>query len=132
MDAVFKRFKGTLREETGPVQLFPHHFDLSMNWFSGRLVPGVDPADEESADEQMNFGFVTGDEGIPDSYFYATAYPQPEGLTDQPLPDGAVWQTEGFNGAVMMYETVVAASDPEGLLLQFLQAAQRAGSALMR
>jgi hypothetical protein len=34
----------------------------------------------------MNFGFVTGDEGIPYSYLYATAYPQPEGLTEQ-TPD---------------------------------------------
>jgi len=33
--------------------------DVSMNWFSGRLVPDIDPADEESADEQLNFGFVT-------------------------------------------------------------------------
>ncbi len=132
IDAVFKRFKGTLREETGPVHLFPHHFDLSMNWFSGRLVPGVDPADEESADEHMNFGFVTGDESIPDSYFYATAYPQPESLTEQPLPDGAVWHTAGFTGAVMMYETLVTAPGPEQRLLEFLQAAHRAGSTLMR
>ncbi|MCU7855219.1 MAG: hypothetical protein KZQ79_05925, partial [Candidatus Thiodiazotropha sp. (ex Lucinoma borealis)] len=54
VDAVFKAFKGRLREETGPVQIFPHHLDLSMNWFSGRLVPGIDPADEERADEQLN------------------------------------------------------------------------------
>ncbi len=132
VDAVFKRFKGTLREETGPVHVFPHHFDLSMHWFSGRLVPGVDPADEESADEQLNFGFVTGDEIIPDSYFYATAYPQPEGFTGQRLPEGAVWQTAGFTGAVMMYETLVAAQDPEQRLLEFLRAAQEAGSTLMR
>ncbi|EDN65738.1 conserved hypothetical protein [Beggiatoa sp. PS] len=29
IDGVFKHFKGELREETGPVQVFPHHFDLS-------------------------------------------------------------------------------------------------------
>ncbi|MDJ0863365.1 MAG: DUF5996 family protein [Gammaproteobacteria bacterium] len=132
VDAVFKRFKGTLREETGPVHVFPHHFDLSMHWFSGRLVPGVDPADEESADEHLHFGFVTGDEIIPESYFYAMAYPQPEGFTEQTLPDGAVWHTTGFSGAVMMYETLVAAPDAEQRLLEFLQAAQRAGSTLMR
>jgi hypothetical protein len=50
VDAAFKTFKGGLREESGPVQIFPHHMDVSMNWFSGRLVPGIDPADEESAD----------------------------------------------------------------------------------
>lgn len=49
IDGVFKRFQGTLRQETSPVQLFTHHFDLSLNWFSGRLVPGMDPADEDQA-----------------------------------------------------------------------------------
>ena len=67
VDACLREFKGSLRERTSPVQLFPHHFDLSMNWFSGRLVPGIDPADSESSEEQMNFGFVTGDASIADT-----------------------------------------------------------------
>jgi len=65
VDVAFRTFKGGLREETGPVQIFPHHLDVSMNWFSGRLVPGVDPTDEEHADEQLNFGFVTGEGSVP-------------------------------------------------------------------
>ena len=103
VDTAFKTFKGGLREETSPVQIFPHHMDLAMNWFSGRLVPGIDPADEENADEQMNFGFVTGDGSIPDAYFYATAYPAPDGWTDLALPEGAYWHTEGWTGAVLPY-----------------------------
>ncbi len=82
VDAAFKTFKGELREETSPVQIFGHHLDLAINWFSGRLVPGVDPADEEKADENLNFGFVTGDSSIPDAYFFATAYPEPDKWTD--------------------------------------------------
>jgi len=132
IDGVFNRFKGELREETGSVQVFPHHFDLSMNWFSGRLVPGIDPADEESADEQMNFGFVSGDSLISDAYFYITAYPFPEGLTDTALPEGADWHTEGFTGALMKYESLQAADDPETMLLTFLRTVQKAGAKLMR
>ena len=64
VDSIYKEFKGSLREETGPVQIFPHHFDLSLNWFSGRLIPGADPEDAATADEQMNFGFLTGDSSI--------------------------------------------------------------------
>ncbi|MEA3411976.1 MAG: DUF5996 family protein [Pseudomonadota bacterium] len=131
IDGVFKQFRGELREETGPVQVFPHHFDLSMNWFSGRLVPDADPSDEESADEQMNFGFLSGDDGISEAYFYVTAYPQPEGLTDTALPEGAFWFTEGFAGAVMMYQTVREAPDPRATLLNFLRAVHRAGSQRM-
>lgn len=132
IDAVFKQFKGELREETGPVQLWPHHVDLAMLWFSGRLVPGVDPADEENAGEQMNFGFAPGDAGIAEPYFYITAYPAPEGWVGSPLPQGAVWQTEGFKGAVMKYEILVEADQPAEKLLNFLRTVQQAGARLMR
>ncbi len=132
IDGVFKRFKGELREETGPVHVFPHHFDLSMKWFSGRLVPGADRHDEESADELMNFGFLSGDESVPDAYFYITAYPFPQELTTVTLPAGAYWHTGDFTGAVMRYETVRAAADPEAVLLDFLRSVQAAGARAMR
>jgi len=131
IDVVFKTFKGELREETSPVQIFPHHMDLAMNWFSGRLVPGVDPTDEENADEQMNFGFVTGDGSIQDAYFYATAYPAPDGWTDLTLPQGAYWHTEGWTGAILPYAAVRESGDPQKLLLDYLQTVQKHGAKLM-
>jgi hypothetical protein len=96
------------------------------------LVPGIDPADEESADEQMNFGFVTGDGSIPDAYFYATAYPAPDNWTDLALPEGAYWHTEGWTGAVLPYAAVVAASSPKDLLLDYLQQLHAHGAKQMR
>jgi len=131
LDTAFKTFKGGLREETSPVQVFPHHLDLAMNWFSGRLVPGIDPADEESADEQMNFGFVTGDGSVPDAYFYATAYPAPEGWTDLTLPEGAYWHTVGWTGALLPYSTLAASDRPEAMLLDYLRTVQAHGKKLM-
>ncbi len=80
IDTILKRFQEKLETNTSPVQLWPHHFDLAMIWFSGRKVPDTDPADEEASEEQMNFGFSTGDDGIPDPYFYVTAYPLPDRL----------------------------------------------------
>ena len=131
VDALLKRFKGELREETSPVQLWPHHFDLSLVWFSGRLVPGVDPGDEEMADEQMAFGFSTGDETIPEPYFYVTAYPLPPALPEADLPYGVVWQTEGFQGAVLRYESLVGAEAPGEMLLTYWRDLQQAGARLM-
>ena len=131
VDLVFKEFKGTLREETGPVHIFPHHFDVSLNWFSGRRVPDADPADAENADEQMNFGFVTGDDSFPEAYFYATAYPLPDGLTQAELPEGAYWHTEGFTGAVLPYTAIAETRDGRERLLDFLSAAQHAGAERM-
>ena len=131
IDSVFKTFKNGLRNETSPVQIFPHHFDLAMNWFSGRLVPEVDPADVENADEQMNFGFVSGDGSIPDAYFYATAYPAPAGWTDLTLPKGAYWHTEGWVGAILPYAVLLEVDDPQALLFNYLQSVQKHGEKLM-
>ncbi|MEM7348946.1 MAG: DUF5996 family protein [Chloroflexota bacterium] len=132
IDAIFRQFQGELRGETGPVLLWPHHIDLAMLWFSGRLIPGQDPDNEEYSDEQMNFGFSPGDESIPDPYFYITAYPTPDGLTDTPLPADAQWGSDGFSGAVMMYEALVGAEASDEKLLDFLRTVQRAGSSMMK
>jgi hypothetical protein len=132
VDQVLKQFKAELPGETSPVQLWPHHFDLAMVWLSGRKVPGIDPADEEWADEQMNFGFSTGDEGMPDPYFYATAYPWPENIVNAPLPSGATWYTQSWKGGLLMYDTLVGLDHPEEALLAFLRSAHQAGSNLMR
>ncbi len=132
IDQVMKLFRGELRGETMPVQLWPHHMDLAMLWFSGRRVPGHEDERPQTADEQMNFGFSTGDGGIPEPYFYATAYPLPAGLTDTPLPPGAEWHTEGWTGAVLRYAEVAGANDAEDRLLEYLRTVQAAGMKLMK
>jgi hypothetical protein len=132
IDLLFKQFRHGFREESSPVQLWPHHFDLALLWFSGRLVPDQDPDDPEYADEQMNFGFVTGDDSIADPYFYATAYPTPDAFTEQPLPDGAYWHMAGWTGAILPYAMLTQVDTPDDLLLNFLQTTHRAGSRLMR
>ena len=132
IDATLKEFRYGFRGESSPVQLWPHHFDLGVNWFSGRLIPDQDPDDPEWSDEQMNFGFSTGDSGIPNPYFYITSYPVPDGLTDTELPDGAYWQSEGWTGAVLPYEVLVSDNDGKAHLLSFLRTVQKAGSERMR
>ena len=110
-------FRSGIREEKSPVQIWPHHFDVSMIWLPGTKVPGQDPANEEYADKQMNFGFVFGDEGIPEPYFYVTAYPLPDEMTAVELPKGTSWQSEGFSGAVVLYRDVVKHADPAAYLM---------------
>jgi len=132
VDLLLKQFQSELRQETSPVQFWSHHFDLAMLWFSGRLVPGQDPANEEYADEQMNFGFSLGDKGIPEPYFYITAYPTPKDFANSPLPQGACWQTDGWTGAVLLYKTLAASTTPTTLLLDYLRTVQKRGVSLMR
>lgn len=117
VSAVLAEFGAGVREETSPIQLWPHHFDLSMVWLPGEKIPGQDPTNEEYSDKQMNFGFTFGDEGIPEPYFYITAYPLPDGFASLPLPAGSRWQTEGFSGVVLPYRSLIESSDPDGYLL---------------
>lgn len=129
--AVFQKFRAGLRQETSQVQFWPDHFDLALLWFSGRLVPEQDPTDPEWSDEQMNFGFSTGDEAMPEPYFYITAYPLPDGLATMSLPEGAVWHTERWQGALMPYEEIVGVARGEEKLLNFLRGVQVEGAKLM-
>lgn len=118
VSATMSAFRADIREETSPVQLWPHHFDLSMLWLPGDQIEGEDPSNEEYADKQMNFGFTFGDESIPEPYFYVTAYPLPDSMPSVFLPEGTRWQSNGFSGAVLKYQRLKEEADPAGYLLR--------------
>ena len=125
--AAMAGFRAGISEETSPIQLWPHHFDLSMLWLPGEKIAGQDPGNEEYSDKQMNFGFTFGDEGIPESYFYVTAYPLPDGFPSLRLPAATSWRTEGFNGAVLLYRSLIESSDPNTYLLDLWSGLLSAG-----
>jgi hypothetical protein len=132
INRIMNKFRAELSGERSPVQLWSHHFDLSMSWYSGRLIPDKDPDDAESSQEQMMFGFSTGDDGIPDAYFYIIPYPTPESFPNFDMPEGARWNAEGFSGGVLMYETLLKSDNPEELLLNYFRTFQKAGAELMK
>lgn len=125
--AALENFRAGVREETSPIQIWPHHFDMSMVWLPGHKVPGYDPADEEHADKQMNFGFVFGDEAVEEPYFYVTAYPLPDALPQVELPAGTTWKSGGFSGAVLLYRDLIATNDPAAYLQQLWSTLLAAG-----
>ena len=89
---------------SSPILVYPHHFDLSLVWF---------PWDDE---QQLGFGFSTGDETIAEPYLYITAYPEPATFTELELPNGAFWQQTGFSGAILPYAELRHQAQPERLL----------------
>ena len=117
--ASLESFRADLREETSPIQLWPHQFDLAMLWLPGEKITDQDPADEESSDKHMNFGFTFGDQGIPEPYFYITAYPAEGTFATHVLPDGVQWHTEGFTGAVLLYRQLLTEANPYEFLIDF-------------
>ena len=127
--SVLEDFRAGIREEKSPIQIWPHHFDLSMIWLPGPKIAGQDPTDEEHSDKQMNFGFAFGDEGIPEPYFYVTAYPLPESMPEVELPEGTTWRSEGFSGAVLLHRDLVEQSDRAAYLLDLWHRLMEAGRA---
>jgi len=127
VSAAMSVLRAGIPEETSPIQLWPHHFDLSMLWLPGAKIPGEDPADEERSDTQMNFGFAFGDATVPEPYVYVTAYPSPDALAETPLPPGAAWLSEGFTGAVLPWARLRRERDPQAHLLALWRGLLEAG-----
>jgi hypothetical protein len=134
IDWVFREFAGLTRVKTSPVQLFWHSLDLAVTRFSGRVAPaapGADPVTAEAySHEVISFGFWPGDEQTPSPSFYSYTAPEPAGLTDRPLAEGARWTDAGTGTlALLPYDSVRGAPDPRAALLAFLQSAFDAGTA---
>lgn len=127
VNAAMTTFQTGIPEETSPVQIWPHHFDLAMLWLPGAKVAGQDPEDEEYSDKSMNFGFTFGDGGIPEPYFYITAYPLPDAFPGLSLPEGTKWHTEGFSGAVLPYRSLLETADPADYLVDLWSGLLAAG-----
>lgn len=118
---ILLEFRGSLFDETSSINFWPHHFDIAMLLFSGKLIPDQNPNDWDYSREQMNFGFSTGDGGIPEPYFYITAYQFPENALEEKLPEGSYWQTDGWKGAVIKYEKLVGIENPDVKLLELFK-----------
>ncbi|TVR76361.1 MAG: hypothetical protein EA415_01280, partial [Sphaerobacteraceae bacterium] len=132
-DRIFQQFRGRFVGKSSPVHLYWHSFDLALTRFSGKAVDlpdGTDPVTRDAySHEVISFGFWPGDPKVREPHFYSYTAPQPDGLTDQPLqPEAAHWTSSGSGSlALLPYDVVRTAPDPDETLLQFLESAYQAG-----
>jgi hypothetical protein len=108
------RWRSRLAGFVTPVVVWPEHFDLSTLWFA------TDEVSERAP--QMNFGFAPFDSIASRPYLYVTAYPMPDGFEKLPLPMGARWHAQGWNGAIVPYDELARAEDPEALIESMFEA----------
>lgn len=121
VDRIFKIHKARLKGETGPVQLWPHGFDLAFEWFGTRTVLHEEQGQMQAFPAQLNLGFYPGNEGVA-PYFYSNPFPfEAESLLGKRLPAGARWHSEGWQGTLLPYAELVAAPDAEQRLLDYAQ-----------
>jgi hypothetical protein len=135
-DRVFKLFRSGFLGKASPVHFFWGSFDLAVTRFSGNSapkhpggVPGLPDAVacEAYSHEECSAGFWPGNDKFPHAAFYSYAYPEPPGYRD-----GKVTAAAHFHAAlgefILPYEAVRTASDPDALLLDFLQTAYAAAA----
>jgi len=134
LDRLFRVFNHDFRGKVCPVQLYWHSFDLAVTRFSGKKAPPMPEAGEVDQEaythEVISFGFWAGDENIPDAALYSYTFPAPEGLDDAPLqPDKAFWtEQRGSPMALLMYDDVRKAANPDQAVLDFLNSAWKTGT----
>ena len=122
-DRIFKQHRHSLSGEVGQVQLWPHHFDLSVEWFGTRVVEYDEGGEVQQYPAQLNLGLSPGDSGHPEPYFYSNPWPfEADKLLDKPLPAGACWFTEGWEGSILPYAELAGDSNAEARLLEYAQA----------
>jgi hypothetical protein len=119
MNRLLEQFRTTLPGEKDPIQFWPHGFDLAFVVFGNKQVKNM----EGEYPSQITFGFSPDDPGQPTPYVYATPFPFEEELTHTKLPDGAVWHTAVWQGALLPYPEIAEKEDGEKRVLEFLKAA---------
>jgi hypothetical protein len=134
-DRVFNRFRSRFLGKCSPVHFFWGSFDLAVTRFSGRPAPpmtrgapnlGSWVMREAYSHEVSSCGFWPGNGGMGRAAFYAYAYPEPAGFAQAKVrPAGASYNKE-LGEFVLSYDEVRAASDPDGMLLDFLQTSYEA------
>lgn len=82
---ILEMFRMRLNGKFTMVHLWPHHFDFSVEWFTGKN------------DEQIGTGMSPGDEQYESPYLYMNPWPFNKKITEEQLPVGE-WHTEGWNG----------------------------------
>lgn len=113
---IFEDHRNSLTGNIGPIQLWPHNFDLSMEWFGTRTVTQEEHGEIQEFPSQLNLGFYPG----PPIYFYSNPFPfEGDILLDKKLPAGAKWHTEGWQGTMLPYPDLVGDDQAETRLRQF-------------
>ncbi len=113
--------------DAGPIQLWPHGFDLATEWFGTRVESYNEGGRTMELPAQLNLGFYPGDDDA-GSYYYSNPWPfDSDKLLGQTLPEGATWHTEGWQGAMLPY----AAARDEAHVVRFASAVFRIASPLL-
>lgn len=113
---VMHKHRSRLTGNIGPVQFWPHGFDLAFEWFGTRVETYEEHGEVTEYPSQINMGFYTAG----DPYFYSNPWPfEGDKLLDKALPDGAKWFTDGWEGSIFPYSELIGDDNGPARLLEY-------------
>jgi hypothetical protein len=116
---VFEEHAAMLDGWVGPVQLWPHGFDMAFEWFGTRSETYQENGEQVEYPSQINLGLYPG--GRP--YLYSNPWPfEADALIGHPLPQPARWHTEGWQGGELFYDEISHRDDADQLIRRFAKA----------
>ena len=134
-ERVLQQFRSRFVGKVSPVHLFWGALDLAVTRFSGRTAPahpggapncGPHVMLEAYSHEVSSCGYWPGGGG--EGVFYSYAYPEPPGFRDAVVGPSGVTYDEALGEFTLPYEAVRTASDPDRVLLDFLQSTYEAAA----
>ena len=129
-DRVMQAFRARFIGKVSPVHFFWGSFDLAVTRFSGRTAPppkGATPnvanwvMAEAYSHEVSSCGFWPGNGGYGRAAYYVYAYPEPPSYGETRLQTADAFYDRGLGQFILPYDAVRRSSDPDALLLGFLQ-----------
>lgn len=107
-DAVLTAQRNRIGGTVGPIQLWPHGFDLAFEWFGTRSIISEEDGKSAELPAQLNLGFYPAG----NAYFYSNPWPfDSVALLKVQLPGDAEWHTDGWEGSILAYADVVDRAD---------------------
>ncbi|HLZ21078.1 MAG TPA: DUF5996 family protein [Ktedonobacterales bacterium] len=135
-ERVLQPFRARFLGKSSPVHFFWGSFDLALTRFSGRRAPerpGADHVTREAYSHELwSCGFWPGTPGGPvaEAAFYAYMAPEPPGFAEAVIQPSACANNREMGEFILPYETVRTATDPDAMLLDFVQSTYEAGATL--
>jgi len=119
---VFNKHRDTVTgEDIGPVQLWPHGFDLAFELFGTKQVEYEENGEMVKYPSQLNLGFSLGEASHTEPYFYSNPWPFEDSLTSQALPEGARWFTDSWKGTMLPYAEIAGDAQAGERVLAYAQ-----------
>jgi hypothetical protein len=135
-DEILKEFRARFIGKASPVHFFWGGFDLAVTRFSGRPAPervGADRITREGySHEVSSCGLWFGSGSLTGPAFYSYAAPEPPGFKETRIRPAAAFYSEEFSNFLLRYDDVRQASNPRGMVLEFLQSTYEAAATLGR